>query len=106
MIFGGLLGAAITNLDPLYTIIVVAASPLPDIDHPYSLYGKYCVFARLMSHRGHCHSIIGSALLALPFLMFDINIFALVFIACIGHLVADRVSSSFPNRWKFRIKVW
>ena len=106
MIFGGLLGATITNLDPLYTIIVIAASPLPDLDHPHSLYGKHNPFARCLKHRGHCHSVIGSILLALPFLMFSLNVFVLVIIACIGHLVADRISSSFPGRWKFKIKVW
>jgi len=105
MVFGFCLGALITA-DPLYTIIITAASPLPDIDHPYSFYGKYNPAACLMKHRGHCHSIIGSIMLALPFIEFSINIFALVFIACIGHLVADRISSSFPGKWPFKIKVW
>lgn len=105
MIFGFLLGAIITN-DPLYTIIVTAASPIPDIDHPYSFYGKYNPFARIMTHRGHCHSIAGAVILALPFLMFNINVFVLVFIACVGHLMADRISSSFPGKWRFKLKLW
>lgn len=106
MIFGFCLGAIVTAGNPLYTIIVVAASPLPDIDHPYSTYGKYFPAACLMKHRGHCHSIIGSVLIALPFLYLSINVFALVLIACLGHLVADRISSSFTGKWKFQIKVW
>lgn len=106
MVFGFLLGVVVTNFDPLYTIVVIAASPIPDLDHPHSFYGKHNPAARLMKHRGHCHTIVGSFLLALPFWVLSINVFALVFTACIGHIVADRISSSFPGKWKFKIKVW
>jgi len=106
MVFGFCLGALVTAGDPLYTVIVTVASPLPDIDHPYSFYGKYNPAACHMKHRGHCHTIIGSILIASPFVVLSLNMFALVAIGCIGHLVADRISSSFPNRWRFKIKLW
>lgn len=96
---------------PLLFAAVLIGSLWPDIDHPKSTVGRYNPFAPFMKHRGHCHSIIGILLLALPFFMITtkevtgIEVYEMVVVGGMSHLVGDKISSALKGK-KFRIKVW
>ena len=77
---------------------------MPDIDHPQSILGSLNPFAKYMKHRGWTHTIIGCALLSLPFLLFDLWIFLSTFIGCLSHLLGDKLYSFFPGKAPFYIK--
>lgn len=99
--------AALPTTPLFYTIFVMIGSLLPDIDHPTSTYGKYNPFTRWMKHRGHCHSIIGCALLSSPFLFFGLPIFLSVFYGAFFHLIGDRIySMTSKKRRRFRVRLW
>lgn len=83
-------------------LFVLLGSLLPDIDHPYSMFGRYNLLAKhgLTTHRGRCHTLIGCLLLSIPFAI--IGSFQYVFIGCVSHILADWLHS-----WgKFKIRLF
>ena len=91
---------------PIGFIAVVFGSLLPDIDHPNSTLGRYNPLTAWMKHRGHCHSIVGIALLALPFTYFGTGIYTLAVIGSATHLLGDKFISWLPSKKRFRLKLW
>lgn len=105
LMVGTAIGLAVAHT-PVALACVLFGSLLPDIDHRTSTLGKWNPFTRWMKHRGHAHSLVGSALLSLPFIVFGKWVFLYVFLGCFGHLLADRFMSLFPKKQKFRIHLW
>lgn len=85
---------------------ILFGSLLPDIDHPRSTLGRWNVFTRFMTHRGHCHSLIGCVLLSLPFLLGGWSPFVFVLAGALGHIGTDRVTALMPGKKSFKLKVW
>jgi len=56
-------------LDLISVILICLGSLAPDIDHPYSVLGRYNVFASLMKHRGFMHTIPALLLWFIPFIV-------------------------------------
>ncbi len=53
----------------LFAVCIIALGSLvPDIDHPFSILGRYNVFASLMKHRGFMHTLPALALWFIPFI--------------------------------------
>lgn len=97
---------------PILFMAVLIGALLVDIDHPQSTVGRYNPFVGFMKHRGHCHSILGTLLLALPFLLIQTeaikgtDMYAMVTIGELSHLVGDKIYSWLPGKSEFKIKIW
>lgn len=100
----GLLFSMGFHTQPRDIIFIIVGSLLPDIDHPKSILGRFNIFAKLMTHRGFCHTLAGCVMLSLPF-MYIYGAAPYVFLGTISHLFGDRLQSVNNNRM-FRIKIW
>jgi membrane-bound metal-dependent hydrolase YbcI (DUF457 family) len=89
---------------PIDIFFIMIGSLLPDIDHPRSMFGRLNIFTSLMTHRGFCHSLIGCALLSLPFLYIH-GAAPYVFLGAVSHLFGDSLQSAAGSR-KFKVKIW
>lgn len=89
---------------PRDIFFILIGSLLPDIDHPRSMLGRLNIFARLMTHRGFCHTLAGCVMLSLPFIYIH-DAAPYVFLGSISHLFGDRLQSINGNKM-FRIKLW
>ena len=89
---------------PIHIFFTVIGSLLPDIDHPRSIFGRFNLFARFMTHRGFSHTLIGCIVLSLPFLYIH-GAAPYVFLGAISHLFGDRLQSARGTRM-FKIKIW
>lgn len=89
---------------PIDVFFILIGSILPDIDHPRSLLGRLNIFARFMSHRGFCHTLLGCAVLSLPFLCIK-GAAPYVFLGGVFHLFGDALQSSFGSKL-FKVKGW
>jgi membrane-bound metal-dependent hydrolase YbcI (DUF457 family) len=109
LLIGFAVGAALAH-SPLELGLVLFGSLLPDVDHPKSTLGKFNLFNRfgMFKHRGKCHTILGAAVLSLPFFLVagGWHYPLLVFAGALSHILGDKLASMFPNRSPFKIKVW
>lgn len=89
-------------------LIVLFGSLWPDVDKKNSTLGRFNLFNRvgLFTHRGHCHSLLGVAVISAPFLFIGWRAYTLCLIGCIGHLAGDKLLSWMPGHQKFRLKLW
>jgi membrane-bound metal-dependent hydrolase YbcI (DUF457 family) len=88
-------------------VFTLFGSLLPDIDHTRSTLGRFNPFARWMKHRGKTHTLIGSILLCMPFLVFGgLLPFGFVLLGCVSHLVGDKLYSWLPRKKPFAIRLW
>ncbi len=67
---------------------------------------RFFFISYFCKHRGKCHTIVGCALLALPFLIGGIEIYLSTFYGALSHLLADYVAGKLPGRRPFSIKWW
>ena len=109
LIFGFLFGSVAQAIVPIPEGIFLAllGSLLPDIDHPKSHLGRYIPLINLLcQHRGKCHTVIGCALLSIPFSAFSQQAFFFVFTGSLSHLTADFLAGKLPRRRAFKIRWW
>lgn len=77
----------------VFIALLVFGSLLPDIDHPKSKIGRLVPIGHFMKHRAwYTHSIIGSFLLPLPFLLINKPYYIIVALACLSHTLADTLT--------------
>ena len=88
------------NYDQSYILLGAVGGLLPDIDHPKSFIGKYNPLAGFMKHRGFTHTVLGCAILSIPFIV--IHAWLIVFSGALSHIVSD----SFSSGLKWKPKVW
>jgi len=97
------------HLGTIGVVLVVFGSLLPDIDHPRAIVGRFNLFNRfgLFTHRGKCHTLIGSFLLSTPFyLVSGTRSLLLVFVGAVSHLWADKLYSFGKRKKPFTIRLW
>lgn len=105
IITGAIVGASITR-DPIEFIAIIFGSILPDIDIKNSTLGRYNPFVRFMVHRGHVHSLIGSLIISVPFILIGNNVYIYAVIGCLVHITGDKLYSWLPRHSKFKLKIW
>ncbi|WP_237715575.1 MULTISPECIES: metal-dependent hydrolase [Pelosinus] len=91
-------------MQPMDILFIVIGSILPDIDHHRSMLGRLNIFVGFMSHRGFCHTLLGCAVLSIPFLCIK-GAAPYVFLGGISHLFGDALQSIFGSKI-FKIKGW
>jgi membrane-bound metal-dependent hydrolase YbcI (DUF457 family) len=92
------------STQPIDILFIMIGSVLPDIDHRRSIVGRLNIFVGFMSHRGFCHTLVGCAVLALPFLCIP-GAAPYVFLGGVSHLFGDRLQSVLSSKM-FKIKGW
>lgn len=120
IIFGatlGIIGAKVSHCEGIESAVMVACamfgSLLPDIDHPYSTFGKKIVpvstaISAVFGHRGITHSLL--IVLAMFFAMSRMKLpfwTVGILIGYLSHILGDWMTPSgvpllWPNRTKFR----
>lgn len=75
-------------------VLVAIGSLLPDIDHQYSLMGRYNPFADIMKHRGFCHTIPFVLLISIIFSFLPFRGHFPLMFGLISHLVLDTLNPS------------
>lgn len=75
--------------------LLALGSLLPDIDHSRSKIGRLVPpLSHLMKHRAwYTHSLAGAFLLPLPFLFFGKAYYLIIAIGCLGHVIADTLTT-------------
>lgn len=92
---------------PVNLLFIAFGSVLPDVDSRRSMLGRYNPLRFFMTHRGHCHSLLGSALLCAPvYLLGGSTAFLFVLAGAVIHLLSDKLYSWFPGRKPFPLKLW
>lgn len=93
-IFFGIGTSLMLGLDEPMIVMSGIGSLFPDIDHPYSLIGRYLPFARLfnLKHRGFTHSLFGLVIFSGIVSLFSIDWGIGFFIGYLAHLLADSLT--------------
>ena len=65
-----------------------------------------CEGIRVSRHRGHCHTVVGCAILASPFLIIGYADYVLCFYGCLTHLIVDYLAGKIPGRMPLKLKLW
>ena len=102
---GLLAGVCIGHTNSVDMTIMALSSLMPDIDHPKSTLGRYNPLARFMKHRGFTHTLLGAAIVSLPFLYLNAHMWEYAYIGCLSHILADKLMSIFPGKRKFKLRI-